>query len=211
MNLLTLPKTNFLITNLRRWIATLRPFGKYALAICCPFGSTNSQRISDDFSAQSPSNRFRRGVLSCRLSHVCSLVAFLSLLLPGLVLAQVSKHASSTETEFKNERGWEESMTSIRAIAFRDYSTREERFRLESEAFGLVYDGLRSEMPMDGSSAVKPVTLMSMNICDRTAVVMDAILSRISATNDCSEVTSAQLAAITGTLELLYRNISRVL
>ena len=208
VNLLTLPKTNFLITNLRRRIATLRPFGKYALAICCPFVSTHSQRISDDFSAQSPSNRFRRGALSCRLSRVCSLAAFLFLLLPGLVLAQVSEHASSKEAEFKKERGWGESITSMRVTAIRDYSTREERFRLESEAYGLVHGRLWSELPVERSSAEKPVAHMSMNICDRTPVVMDAILSRIPATNDCSEVTSTQLAAITDTLDLSQKRIN---
>ena len=63
-------------------------------------------------------------------------------------------------------------------------------------------------MPVDASSPVKPVAHMSMNICDRTPVVMDAILSRIPATNDCSEVTSTQLAAITRTLSLNWKNIS---
>ena len=206
MNLLTLPKTNFLITNLRRWIATLRPFGKYALAICCPFVSTHSQRISDEFSAQSPSNRFRRGVLSCRLSPVCTLVAFLSLLIPGLVLAQVSEHASSKETEFKQEREWGENKISTTTTPYQNERIREERFRLRSEAYGLAHDGMWSEMPVDGSSAVKPVAHMS--ICDRTAAVMDAILSRISATNDCSEVTSTQLASTTDTLDLSSQNIA---
>ncbi|MXX57561.1 MAG: hypothetical protein F4Z37_00875, partial [Rhodothermaceae bacterium] len=116
------------------------------------------------------------------------------MLLPGLVLAQVSEHASSKNTDFKKERGWEESITSMRATPYRDDRIREERFRLESEAFGFVHDRMWSEMPVDASSAVKPVVHVSMNICDRTAVVMDAILSRISATNDCSEVTSTQLA-----------------
>ena len=37
---------------------------------------------------------------------------------------------------------------------------------------------------------------------------MDAILSRIPATNDCSEVTSTQLAAITDTLDLSFNSIS---
>ena len=178
------------------------------LCIFCPFKSTHSQGISDVFSVLSISSRFRKGVLSFRLSQVFSLVAFLSLLLPGLVLAQVSEHVSSEETDFKKERGWEETITSTRTTPYRDDRIREERFRLRSEAFGLVLDRLWSEMPVDGSSAVKPVAHMSLNICDRTAAVMDAILSRISATNDCSEVTSSQLAGITGTLDLSSQNIS---
>ena len=176
--------------------------------IFCPFKSTHSQRISDVFSLLSISSRFRKGVLLCRLPHVCTLVAFLSLLLPGLVLAQVSERVSSEETNFKKERGWEEKITSTTATPNWDDRIREERFRLRSEAFGLVLDRSRSEMPVDGSSAVKPVAHMSLNICDRTAAVMDAILSRISATNDCSEVTSSQLAGITGTLDLSSQNIS---
>ena len=46
-----------------------------------------------------------------------------------------------------------------------------------------------------------------MTICDRTAAVIDAILRRISGASDCSEVTSTQLAGITGTLNLSSRNI----
>ena len=46
------------------------------------------------------------------------------------------------------------------------------------------------------------------NTCARTAAVIDAILSRISGTTNCSQVTSTQLAAITGTLDLRSSNIS---
>ena len=99
-------------------------------------------------------------------------------------------HVSSGETDIKKERGLEE------------------RFRLESDAYGLVHNRLRSEMPVDRSSGVKPIAHMSMDICDRTAVVMDAILSRISATNNCSDVTRTQLAAIADTLDLSSENIS---
>ena len=41
-----------------------------------------------------------------------------------------------------------------------------------------------------------------MSICDRTAEVETAILAAIPATNDCTAVTSTQLAAITGTFNL---------
>ena len=200
-------KTSF-IAYVRRRIAKLRPFGKCALEFCCPFVSTHGQKTREVSSDLCFSSRSRKGVLSFRLSQVCSLVAFLSLLLPGLVLAQVSEHVSSEETDFKKERGWEETISSTRTTPYRDDRIREERFRLRSEAFGLVLDRLWPEMPVDGSSAVKPVAHMSLNICDRTAAVMDAILSRISATNDCSEVTSSQLAGITGTLDLSSQNIS---
>ena len=170
--------------------------------------STHGQKTREVSSDLCISSRSRKGVLSFRLSQVCSLVAFLSLLLPGLVLAQVSEHVSSEETDFKKERGWEETITSTRTTPYRDDRIREERFWLKSEAYGLVHDGLRSEIPVDQSSVVKPVAHMSMDICDRTAVVMDAIMSRISATNDCSEVTSTHLAAIADTLDLSSENIS---
>ncbi|MDE2826067.1 MAG: leucine-rich repeat protein [Bacteroidota bacterium] len=170
--------------------------------------STHGQKTREVSSDLCFSSRFRKGVLSFRLSQVFSLVALLSLLLPGQVLAQVSEHVSSEETDFKKERGWEETITSTRTTPYRDDRIREERFRLRSEAFGLVLDRLWSEMPVNGSSAVKPVAHMSLNICDRTAAVMDAILSRIAATNNCSEVTSTQLAGITGTLDLSTQNIS---
>ncbi|MDE2826065.1 MAG: leucine-rich repeat protein [Bacteroidota bacterium] len=147
-------------------------------------------------------------MLSYRLPDVCTLVAFLSLLLPGLVLAQVSEHVLSEETEFKKERGWEEYLISTTATSHRNDRIREERFRQKSKAYGLVHDRLRSETPVDGSSVVKPVVHTSLNICDRTTAVMDAILSRIPATNDCSEVTSTQLAGITGTLDLSFKGIS---
>ena len=208
MALLTVRKKTFPITNARRLIATPCPFGKYGLAFCCRFVSTHGQKIREVSSDLCFSSRSRKGVLSFRLSQVCSLVAFLSLLLPGLVLAQVSEHVSSEETDFKKERGWEETISSTRTTPYRDDRIREERFWLRSEAFGLVLDRLWSEMPVDGSSAVKPVAHMSLNICDRTAAVMDAILSRIAATNNCSEVTSTQLAGITGTLDLSTQNIS---
>ena len=208
MDLLTLFEKTSFITNGCGRIATLRPFGKYVLASCCPFVSNHSLRTSDLFSILCISSRFRKGTFSCRLSYVCSLAAFLSLLLPGLVLAQVSKHGSSEETEFKKEQGWADNIASMRATPYRDKRVREERFQLKSDARGLVHDGLWSEIPVDGSSAVKPVAHMSMNICDRTSAVMDAILSRISATNDCSEVSSTQLAAVTDTLDLSFKNIS---
>ena len=200
-------KTYFII-NESIWIAIPRPFWKCGLAFCCPFVSTRSQRTSDEFSVLSLSSRILEGVLSWRLSHVCSLVALLSLLLSSLVFAQVSEHASSMETEFKKEQGWEENIISTTATPYRDDRIRRERFRLHSKAYGLVHDRLRSEMPVAGNSAEKRVAHMSMNICGRTTEVMDAIISRISATNDCSEVTSTQLAAITGTLDLSSKNIS---
>ena len=128
------------------------------------------------------------------------------MLLPGLVLAQVLEHTSSRETGSKKEREWDENIISMRATLYADDWMREEHFRLRSEAYGLVHDGMWSKMPVVGSSAVKPVAHMS--ICDRTAAVMDAILSRISATNDCSEVTSTQLASITDTLDLSSQNIA---
>ena len=196
------------IANAYSRIATLRCFGKCGLAFCCLLVFSHSPRTSDVFSVLFLSSRSLKGVLSCRLSHFCSLVAFLSLILSGLVLAQVSEHASSMETGFKKEQGWEENIISTTAAPYRDDRIRRERFRLKSEAYGLVHDRLRREMPVAGNSAEKPVAHMSMNICDRTAVVMDAIISRISATNDCSEVTSTQLAAITGTLNLSSKNIS---
>ncbi|MYI42646.1 MAG: leucine-rich repeat protein, partial [Rhodothermaceae bacterium] len=208
MNFSALFEKTPLITNECIWIATPRPFWKCGLAFCCPFVSTRSQKTSEEFLVLSPSSRILEGVFSWRLSHVSSLVTFLSLLLSGLVLAQVSEHASSMETEFKKEQGWEENIISTTATPYRDDRIRRERFRLKSEAYGLVHDRLRREMPVAGNSAEKPVAHMSMNICDRTAVVMDAIISRISATNDCSEVTSTQLAAITGTLNLSSKNIS---
>ena len=205
---MTLFEKTFFTTNVRRRIAALRPFGKCALALCRPFVSTHRQRASDDFSVLCISSRFRTGVLSCRLSHVCTLVAFLSLLLPGLVLAQVSEHVSSEETDFKKERRWEENIPSTRATTYPGDRGREERFWLKSDAYGLAHDKLRSEMPVGGSAAVNPATHTSMDICDRTAVVMDAILSRISATNDCSEITNTQLAAIADTLDLSSEHIS---
>ena len=208
MALLTVRKKTFPITNARRPIAPPRPFGKYGFAFYCPFVSTHSHRTSDVFSVPCVSSRFRKGVLLFRLCRVCFVAVFLSLLLSGLVLAQVSKHVSSMETEFSVEREWEENMISTTATPYRNDRIQEERFRQKSEAYGLVHDRIRSETPVDGSSVVKPVTHMSLNICDRTTTVMDAILSRIPATNDCSEVTSTQLAAITDTLDLSSENIS---
>ncbi|MYJ56907.1 MAG: leucine-rich repeat domain-containing protein, partial [Rhodothermaceae bacterium] len=169
--------------------------------------STHSQKTSEEFSVLSISSRVRKGMHSFRLSHVCSAVAFLSLLLPGQVLAQVSNHTLSKETEFEKERGLEEYITSTKRTPYREDQIRDERLQLKADVYGLFHDRLSSEMPVDGRSVVKPVAHMSMNICDRTAAVMDAILSRISATNDCSEVTSTQLAAIMS-LNLQRRNIS---
>ena len=45
-------------------------------------------------------------------------------------------------------------------------------------------------------------------ICGRTAVVRNAILAEISGVSNCAEVTDADLAAITGTLDLRGRSIS---
>ena len=143
-----------------------------------------------------------------RLACFGFLVSFLFLLLPGLILAQAPERVPSTETDFKKMEtsGWDRNPT--RAVPHRDDMIRAERFRLKSEAHGRFHDRLRPEMPATGVSAVKPVAHVSVNICDRTAVVIDAILSRISGTNNCSEVTSTQLAAISGALDLRSRNIS---
>ncbi len=205
---MTLIESTPFIANVRKRTVMLRPFGKYGFAFNRPFVSTHSHRTSDVFSVLCISSRFRKGMFSCRLYHVCFLAAFLYLLLPGLVLSQVSKHASSNETDFTKVRGWEENITSKRATPNPDGRGREERFWQESESYELFHDRFWSEISVDGNSVVKPVTHMIMNICDRTTAVMDAILSRISATNDCSEVTSTQLAAITDTLDLSSENIS---
>ena len=147
-------------------------------------------------------------MLPYTLARVCSLVAFLFVLLPGLVLAQVSEPALSKEADLNGERGWEEHTKAMRAAPYRDDMIQEEYFWRKSEVQGLVYDGLRLDKPVAGVSGVMPVTYVSVNICDRTAAVMDAILSKIPGTNNCSDVTSTQLAAITGTLDLSSRNIS---
>ena len=155
-----------------------------------------------------------RGILSCpldpvqrhahrRLAYFGSLVSFLFLLLPGLVLAHAPERAPSKETDFKKieARGWDRNPR--RAVPHRD-----ERFRLESEAHGRFHDRLRPEKPVTGVSAVKPVAHVSVTICNRTAAVVVAILSRIPGPSNCLEVTSTQLAAITETLNLSSRNIS---
>ena len=159
-----------------------------------------------------------RGILSCpldpvarhahrRLASFGSLVSFLFLLLPGLVLAQAPERAPSKETEFKKmgTRGWD--MNPTRAVPHRDDMIRDERFRIKSEAHGRFQDRLRPERPVTEVSAIKQVAHVSVTICDRTAAVIDAILSRISGASNCSEVTSTQLAAITS-LNLRSRNIS---
>ncbi|MYD56673.1 MAG: T9SS type A sorting domain-containing protein [Rhodothermaceae bacterium] len=144
----------------------------------------------------------------CRLAYFGSLVSFLFLLLPGLALAQAPERTPSKEADFKKIEtlGWETNPT--RAVSHRDDMIRAKRFWLKSEASGRFHDRLRPERPVSGVSAVKPVAQVSVTICDRTAAVVDAILSRISTTNDCSEVRSTQLAAITGTLNLGSRNLS---
>ncbi|MDE2672862.1 MAG: leucine-rich repeat protein [Bacteroidota bacterium] len=142
-----------------------------------------------------------------RLASFGSLVSFLFLLLPGLVLAQAPERAPSKETEFKKmgTRGWD--MNPTRAVPHRDDMIRDERFRIKSEAHGRFQDRLRPERPVTEVSAIKQVAHVSVTICDRTAAVIDAILSRISGASNCSEVTSTQLAAITS-LNLRSRNIS---
>ena len=81
-------------------------------------------------------------------------------------------------------------------------------FWRKTEAHGIFKDKFHTEIPVAAISAVKPVAHVSMNICDRTAVVMNAILREIPGTNDCAEVTSTQLATITGTLSLNSKKIS---
>jgi Leucine-rich repeat (LRR) protein len=133
-----------------------------------------------------------------RLVCFSSLVAFFSFLL-GPALAQLPEHAPSRETD---SREWENIDTG-RSILDQD-----ERFRLKAEARRIFLDRFHTEMPVVAISAVKPVAHTGMNICDRTAVVMNAILSKIPGTNDCAEITSTQLAAITGTLSLSSKDIS---
>ncbi|MYF64140.1 MAG: leucine-rich repeat domain-containing protein, partial [Rhodothermaceae bacterium] len=160
-----------------------------------------------------------RGIISClldsmvrhahrRLAYFGFLVSFLFLLLPGLILAQAPERALSTETDFKKMEtsGWDINPT--RAVPHRDNMIRAERFRLKSEAHGRFHDRLRLERPVTGVSAAKPVAHVSVTICDRTAAVIDAILSQISGASNCSEVTSTQLAAITETLDLRNKGIS---
>ena len=167
---------------------------------------------------QMVSTRNNRGMLSCPLSPVVRHayfrlayfgfpVSFLFLLLPGPVLAQIPE-LPSKETDFKKTgtRGWD--INSTRAVSHWDDMIRAERFRLKSEAHGRFQDRLRPVGPATEVSAIKPVAHISVTICDRTAAVIDAILSRISGASDCSEVTSTHLAAITGTLNLGSRNIS---
>jgi Leucine-rich repeat (LRR) protein len=138
-----------------------------------------------------------------RLVCFFSLVAFFSFLL-GSVLAQTPEHAPSSKIDF---REWEdlrlESIDTRRSILDR-YA----RFRLDAETRGIFQDRFHTQMPVAAISAVKPVTHVGMNICDRTAVIMDAILSQIPDTNNCAEVTSAQLAAITDLSGLDSKNIS---
>ena len=167
---------------------------------------------------QMVSTRNNRGILSCPLDPLvrhahCRLVyfgfwsRFCCCFCPGLVFAQVPEPPSK-ETDFKKTgtRGWD--INSTRAVSHWDDMIRAERFRLKSEAHGRFQDRLRPVRPATEVSAIKPVAHISVTICDRTAAVIDAILSRISGASDCSEVTSTHLAAITGTLDLSTRNIS---
>ena len=143
-----------------------------------------------------------------RLAYFGSLVSFLFLLLPGLALAQAPERTPSKEADFKKmgTRGWDINPT--RAVPHRDDMIRDERFWLQSEVHGHFRDRLRPERPVIGVSEVKPVAQVSVTICDRTAAVVDAIMSLISGASNCSEVTSTQLAAIRGTLNLRGKNIS---
>ncbi len=150
---------------------------------------------------------YRNVVRISRLARLYSLVPFLCLLLPGLVFAQVSESASSKEVDLEGVRGWEEHMKAMRAARYRDDMIQDDHFWRKSEAHGLVYDGLRSDLLVAGIPVVKPVAHVSVNICDRTPAVMEAILSKIPETNNCSEVTSTQLAAIAGELNLSSRDI----
>ena len=50
VDLLTLIEKASFIANGCSRIATLRPFGKYGLAFCCPLVSSHSHSASDDFS-----------------------------------------------------------------------------------------------------------------------------------------------------------------
>ena len=50
---------------------------------------------------------------------------------------------------------------------------------------------------VDGGSAA-----LTGGVCDRTPQIRDALVAKVSAASDCSEVTDAHLAAITGTLDL---------
>ena len=114
------------------------------------------------------------------------------------------EHAPSRVTDFREWAGlgWE-NLDVGRSVLDQD-----ERLRLKAKAHGIFQDKLGTEMPLAAISAVKPIAHMGMSICDRTAAIMNAILSKIPGTNDCAEVTSTQLAAITGTLSLNSKNIS---
>ena len=54
-----------------------------------------------------------------------------------------------------------------------------------------------SSHKVDGGSAA-----LTGGVCDRTPQVRDALVAKVTAASDCSEVTDAHLAAITGTLDL---------
>ncbi|MCY3615166.1 MAG: leucine-rich repeat protein [Bacteroidetes bacterium] len=143
-----------------------------------------------------------------RLAYFGSLVSLLFLLLPGLAFAQVPERTHSKEADFKKigTQVWDINPT--RAESHRDDKIWAERFWLKSEAARRFHDRLRPERPVSGVSAAKPVAQVSVSICDRTAAVIDAILSRISGARNCSEVTSTQLTDISGTLYLRGKNIS---
>ncbi|MXZ04686.1 MAG: leucine-rich repeat domain-containing protein [Rhodothermaceae bacterium] len=143
-----------------------------------------------------------------RFAYFSSLVSFLLLLLPGLVLAQAPERTPSKEMDFRKmgTQGWDINPT--RAVSHRYDTIRAERFWLHSEAHGRLHARLRPERPVIGVTEAIPVAHVSATICDRTAAVIDAILSRIAGASNCSEVSSAQLAAITGILRLHSRNIS---
>ena len=134
---------------------------------------------------------------------LCFLVAFYSCM-PGPVLAQMPEYEASRENDF---REWESPGRENKNME-RSSLDQDEHFQLEADARGILQDKLHAEMPMAAISSVKPVAHAGMNICKRTAAVLSAILSKISGTNDCGEVTSTQLAAITGLLRLDSKNIS---
>ncbi|MXZ04950.1 MAG: leucine-rich repeat domain-containing protein, partial [Rhodothermaceae bacterium] len=132
----------------------------------------------------------------CR--RICVLVALFSFL-AGPVPAQMWPYEAAREID---RREWENIDRQGSSL------DQDERFRLKAEAPGIFQDKFLAETPVAAISSVKPVAHAGMNICKRTAAVLSAILSKISGTNDCSEVTSTQLAAITGFLQLDSKNIS---
>ncbi len=132
-----------------------------------------------------------------------ALISLFSFLL-GPVLAQMPEHAPSREFDV---REWENPRWKNVDMG-RSILDQHERFRLKAEARRIFQDEFYGEMPVAAILKVKPVTHAGMSICDRTAVVMSAILRQIPGTNDCAEVTGTQLAAIADTLSLNSKNIS---